>query len=86
MLDKLKFLVSDVPSYMIFWVTQNCNAACAFCFNFEENLKKNRDLSVEEVRRIADRFRPRSCHALRFGRDRHGAPRRIRLHGGPTVQ
>jgi len=55
-LDKLKFLVSDVPSYMIFWVTQNCNARCAFCFNFEENLKKNHDLTVAEVERIADRF------------------------------
>lgn len=56
MLEKIKFLTNKVPSFLVFWVTQNCNAACPFCFNFEENLKKNRDLSPEEVERIARHF------------------------------
>ncbi|MGE4159478.1 MAG: radical SAM protein [Planctomycetota bacterium] len=41
------------PSYLVFWVTQNCNARCAFCFNHEENLRKNNDLTIEEITRIA---------------------------------
>src|SRR4051812_5432386 len=53
MLDKARFLFGHVPSYLIFWVTQNCNARCAFCFNYEENTKKNNDLTVDEIRRVA---------------------------------
>ena len=56
MLERIKFLSNKAPSYLVFWVTQNCNAACSFCFNFEENLKKNRDLMPDEVERIARHF------------------------------
>lgn len=45
------------PSYLVFWVTQNCNARCAFCFNHEENLKKNNDLSIDEISRIASSWK-----------------------------
>ena len=55
-LEKIKFLTNKAPSYMVFWVTQNCNAACSFCFNFEENTKKNFDLSIDEIDQIARKF------------------------------
>ena len=53
MLNRLKFLTSKTPVYLVYWVTQNCNARCPFCFNWEENLKKNNDLSVAEIGQLA---------------------------------
>lgn len=52
-LEKIKFLTNKTPSYLVFWVTQNCNAFCPFCFNFEENAKKNFDLKIDEIDKIA---------------------------------
>jgi MoaA/NifB/PqqE/SkfB family radical SAM enzyme len=50
---ELKFLFDRGPSYFVFWVTQNCNFTCDHCFNYLENKKKNRDLSLEEIERIS---------------------------------
>jgi len=56
MLDSFKFLANPSPSYMIFWVTQNCNARCEFCFNWESNLQKNNDLSIKEIEQLAQNY------------------------------
>ncbi len=54
--DKFKFLFNDVPGYMIFWVTQNCNARCPHCFNWQENTKKNHDLKLDEIVKLAKNY------------------------------
>lgn len=54
--EPVRFLFSPSPSYMVFWVTQNCNARCAFCFNWEENLRKNRDLRLDEIEQLARKW------------------------------
>lgn len=49
-----KFLFHSSPSYMIFWVTQNCNFTCEHCFNYLENQKQDSDLSLEEINKLTD--------------------------------
>lgn len=53
MLSDAKFLFDNSISYLVYWVTQNCNAFCAFCFNYEENTKKNNDLTLDEIEQVA---------------------------------
>ena len=53
MFSDVKFLFDNKISYLVYWVTQNCNATCAFCFNYEENTKKNNDLTLDEIEKVA---------------------------------
>ena len=54
--DKIKFFFTDEPGYLIFWVTQNCNARCSHCFNWQENTKKNHDLKLDEIVQLAKNY------------------------------
>jgi MoaA/NifB/PqqE/SkfB family radical SAM enzyme len=56
MVEQFKFLINSVPSYLVFWVTRNCNARCGFCFNLEQNPGKSRDLAVDEIEETARRY------------------------------
>lgn len=49
MFSSVKQLLDKRVNYLVYWVTQNCNAKCAFCFNYEENTKKNNDLTLDEL-------------------------------------
>jgi MoaA/NifB/PqqE/SkfB family radical SAM enzyme len=44
--------------YLIYFVTGRCNARCAMCFYWEEMDNAAPDLSLDEVRRIADKLGP----------------------------
>ena len=49
MLADFKFLIQKSPSYLIFWVAQTCNFTCDHCFNYLENQKKKKELTLEEI-------------------------------------
>ena len=53
----LRTLFSGGPNYMIFFVTGRCNLRCSFCFYLEEieNADKDRELTIEEITKIAKR-------------------------------
>ena len=53
LLNDLKFLIQRSPSYLIFWVAQTCNFTCDHCFNYLENQKKRKELTLEEVDRFS---------------------------------
>ncbi|MBU1172273.1 MAG: radical SAM protein [Proteobacteria bacterium] len=53
MIDKLKFLVSPHPTYMIFWVTGACNLSCSHCFNRSFQSRCGKDLTLGEVDAIS---------------------------------
>jgi molybdenum cofactor biosynthesis enzyme MoaA len=44
--------------YLIFFVTSRCNARCRMCFNYRvlEERKGRDDLSLEEIKKIADKI------------------------------
>ncbi len=48
-------LASDGPNYLIFFITGRCNLRCSFCFYLEEieNADKERELTLEEITKIA---------------------------------
>jgi len=52
MSSPFKFLLKQCLGYMIFWVTQKCNACCPFCFN-REGGEGGRDLGIDEIRQLA---------------------------------
>jgi MoaA/NifB/PqqE/SkfB family radical SAM enzyme len=49
----------SVPPYLIFFVTDRCNARCPFCFNRgkQEGAEERSELSLDEIQRIANNFR-----------------------------
>jgi len=49
------FFVKDCPSpiYLIFFVTERCNARCKHCFVNVPNRKKTKDLTLEEIEKIS---------------------------------
>ena len=53
----LRTLFSDGPNYLIFFITGRCNLRCSFCFYLEEieSADKERELTVEEISKIAKR-------------------------------
>lgn len=53
----LRTLLLGGPNYMIFFVTGRCNLRCSFCFYLDEieNADKERELTVEEISKIAKR-------------------------------
>jgi MoaA/NifB/PqqE/SkfB family radical SAM enzyme len=48
-----RFLLRECLGYMVFWVTQGCNARCPFCFNRGESAVTGRDLDIGEIRQLA---------------------------------
>ena len=48
-------LFSSGPNYLIFFITARCNLRCSFCFYLDEieNADKERELTVEEISKIA---------------------------------
>ena len=50
-------LLSGGPNYLIFFVTGRCNLRCSFCFYLEEieNADKDRELTIEEITKMAKR-------------------------------
>lgn len=50
-----KFYFSNIPFYIIFYVTSRCNAKCAHCFNWKllEESPNRKELSLEEIESIA---------------------------------
>ena len=53
----LRTLLLGGPNYMIFFITGRCNLRCSFCFYLDEieNADKERELTVEEISKIAKR-------------------------------
>ena len=53
----LRTLLAGGPNYMIFFITGRCNLRCSFCFYLDEieNADKERELTVEEISKIAKR-------------------------------
>ncbi|KAF0225631.1 MAG: hypothetical protein FD176_317 [Rhodospirillaceae bacterium] len=51
----LRTLLSDGPTYLIFFVTGRCNLRCAHCFYIEEieHADKSRELTLAEIESIA---------------------------------
>lgn len=45
----------DFPQWMIFFVTARCNARCSMCFYWKEieHADKSRELSLDEIRKVA---------------------------------
>ncbi len=53
------FLNVKQPSYLIFFVTSQCNSKCKMCFNWKniEEYKKRKILSLNEIKKIAKHFK-----------------------------
>jgi MoaA/NifB/PqqE/SkfB family radical SAM enzyme len=53
-----RFVFSRLPTQLVFFVTARCNARCAHCFywNEIENADRARELSLEEIEKIAKGF------------------------------
>jgi MoaA/NifB/PqqE/SkfB family radical SAM enzyme len=53
----VRTLFSDGPNYLIFFITGRCNLRCSFCFYLEEieNADKERELTLQEITKIARR-------------------------------
>lgn len=51
----IKFYFSRIPFYTIFYITSRCNARCAHCFNWRivEDSDKRKELTLEEIEKIA---------------------------------
>jgi glycosyltransferase involved in cell wall biosynthesis/MoaA/NifB/PqqE/SkfB family radical SAM enzyme len=52
------FLFSGTPPYIIFFVTDRCNARCKHCFNWRriQNPQLSKELSLDEVEKISVHF------------------------------
>ena len=50
MLGYIRYFFSNIPSYLIFYITGKCNANCIHCFNWKLS---NEDLTLEEIEKIA---------------------------------
>ncbi len=48
--------LTDLPSYVIFFVTARCNSKCIFCFYHQQLNAADNELSMDEIERIADGF------------------------------
>ncbi len=47
-------LKAEEPQYLIFFVTDVCNAKCAMCFNPPaDSIAKEKELSLEEIEKVA---------------------------------
>lgn len=53
MIGSLSFLRRESIAYLVFWVTQRCNARCPFCFNPDDGRERDGELDVAEIRRLA---------------------------------
>ena len=51
----LRALLSSGPNYLIFFITGRCNLRCAHCFYLDEieSADKKRELTLEEIKKIA---------------------------------
>lgn len=56
MLNEIKFLWQSRPVYLIYWVSQACNFTCEHCFNHEENKKRAKELTLDEIRKFSSSF------------------------------
>lgn len=54
-LKTFNFLFSKTPPYIIFFVTDKCNARCRHCFNWEkvQNPKLAAELTLSEIKRVS---------------------------------
>lgn len=50
--------LNSLLRYLIFFVTSRCNSRCATCFYWQEMEKAGRDLSLDEIERIASGLGP----------------------------
>ena len=55
---QFSFFISKTPPYVIFFVTDKCNALCKHCFNWKkiQNPGLSNDLTIEEIQRISKNF------------------------------
>jgi len=52
------FLQNRKPSYLLFFVTNKCEARCGHCFYWKETNKNNHELSLAEITELAKKLGP----------------------------
>ena len=53
-----KTFMNKMPSYLIFFITAKCNSRCRMCFYWKniEKFKKQKELTLEEIKKISKSF------------------------------